>query len=325
MRPCRVSASLHVLRGGTARWPSDGGITAQLPSARLSRVRRSSGMAAPGNTGSRYGSARGITRSYRRAASGGTEKGACSQRFAWGRAGKSNPQEPSTLAAANAHRCGLGSRPRTRLAQYLYLHEEPFGILDSKFSRCESCGGGGRGASGNRGIIAGKTLSGMERRDQYFRFAFVPARHFFPAAADQRSKVPGHYSGRSGDARDDVDFGRTDRAETRRGLSSGHFGGECLQHGAFDRTHRPGASQILPGAGRPGESPAIEVRCDSSFEGALRKAFGAGTKSDRGDHQPHGGAIFIEATFGASATGTRESHKAVFAFRAVHPAQRPYF
>ena len=250
----------------------------------------------PGNTGSRYGSARGITRSYRRAASGGTEKGACSERFAWGRAGKSNPQEPSTLAAANADRCGHAIAPSNWAGPIPTRYTKSLSeSLDSKFSRCESCGGDGRGAAGDRGIIAGKTLSGMERRDQYFRFAFVPARHFFPAAADQRSKVPGHYSGRSGDARDDVDFGRTDRAETRRGLSSGHFGGECLQHGAFDRTHRPGASQILPGAERPGASPAVEVRCDSSFEGALRKAFGAGTKSDRAGHQPQVGAISIRS------------------------------
>ena len=96
---------------------------------------------------------------------------------------------------------------------------------------------------------------------------------FFRQLPTNEAKVPGHHSGRSGDARDDADFSRAGRAQTRGGLSSGDFGGECLQHGPLDRTHRPGTPQILSGAERPGTSPTAEVRRDSGFEGALRQPY----------------------------------------------------
>ena len=58
------------------------------------------------------------------------KKRACGERPARRRAGKSNPQEPRALAAPDSHRRRLASRQRTRLAQYLHVHEKHFRIAD---------------------------------------------------------------------------------------------------------------------------------------------------------------------------------------------------
>src|ERR1700723_681679 len=233
-------------------------------------------MATTRGAGPRDGSSCGVAGSHRRAEASGAKEGACGQGLAWRSARQSNSEKPGTLAEANAHRCRLKSSDGTWLAEYIYIHKKPFGIFDSQFSRRQPFRCGGGGAPGDSGVVAGKAVSRMERRDQYIGVTFLFAGYFLSPAADQRSEMPRHYSGGSGLPRHDADFGSTGGATPRPRLSSGHIGGQRLQYGPLDRADRPRSSKILSGAGWIRASFAVEIRCDSGVESALRIAVRAG-------------------------------------------------
>src|ERR1700723_687332 len=267
-------------------------------------------MATTRGAGPRDGSSCGVAGSHRRAEASGAKEGACGQGLAWRSARQSNSEKPGALAEANAHRCRLKSSDGTWLAEYIHIHQKSFRIFDSQFSRRQSFGRRGCGSSRDSGIVAGKAIHGMERRDQHVGFAFLFAWYLLSPAADERSKMSRHYSSGSCLPRNDADLRCAGGATACTCLSPRYVGRQRLQYGPLDRTDWPGTPKILSGARRIRASSTTEIRCDSGIESTLRIAVRAGSESNRGGDQSDRRAFFFAASSGAGTTRTGESHQA---------------
>src|SRR3984957_4774004 len=128
----------------------------------------------------------------------------------------------------------------------------------------------------------------MERRNQYFRFAFVFAWNIFPAAAYERKQVVGFNSGRSCGSRDDTDCRCAGRSEARFRVSVSDFYRESVRHAAVDRTYRLRSPQILSGADGIESPVAVEVRCHPGIEITVRQTFCAGAKNHSASGESRG-------------------------------------
>src|SRR4029077_782086 len=105
---------------------------------------------------------------------------------------KPGSQGTDSLAAELSHRSGHEASAGTRLAQHVHADQEPGRVSDCEEREWVA---GRRGASGHRRDFGRKALYRLERRDQHFSFALLPAGHEFPAVAFERAQTARHYSG----------------------------------------------------------------------------------------------------------------------------------
>src|SRR5271154_4007522 len=119
---------------------------------------------------------------------------------------------------------------------------------DCEFHAAIAADSGGDRTAGDCGIVDSAAISWLERGHQHIGFAFLFARHLFPAIAYERAQVPGYRAGGSSLPRDDFDFRLADGGLPGAGLSDCVFGDESLQHGPLDRVDGPGTSAALSGA-----------------------------------------------------------------------------
>ena len=207
---------------------------------------------------------------------------------------------------------GIAPRERARLAQHLHVHEEPFRIADPEFSRREP--------AARRSPWCARRSWNRRSRSRFWAGtkASIPRRRFLICSA----LFSASFRRNESKCLDLIPVDLVCRGMTliaaalvaRRHaarLSTGDVGRESLRHAPVHRTDRPRPPQILSRAERLAAPAAPEVRRDSGFQSALRKAFRARAKSDRAGDQSQRRADSVRAAAaGAPGARTRKSDQA---------------